>query len=42
MSVTLTRFGMLVICKVSMLLPRASGFLIELCQEVVVKGFNKG
>ena len=35
------RFGTLVITRSSMLLPRV-GFFIELCQEVVVKGFNKG
>ena len=41
MSVTLTRFGTLVITRSNMLLPQV-GFLYELCQEVVVKGSNKG
>ena len=41
MSVTLTRFGTLVITRSSMLLPQV-GFFIESCQEVVVKDFNKG
>ena len=41
MLVTLTRFGMLVITRSSMLLPRV-GFLLSCAgQEVVVKGFNK-
>ena len=41
-SVTLTRFGTIVITRSSMLLPHTSAFFIELCQEVVVMGFNKG
>ena len=42
MSVTLTRFGTLVITRSSMLLPRVGFLLSFACQEVVVKGFNKG
>ena len=42
MSVTLTRFGTLVIIRSSMLLPRVGFFFIKFaCQEVVVKVFNK-
>ena len=41
-SVTLTRFGTLVISRSSMLLPRVDFLLRCVYQEVVVKGFNKG
>ena len=40
-SVTLTRFGTIVITRSSMLLPRVGFSLSCACQEVVVKGFNK-
>ena len=42
MLVTLTRFGTLVITRSSMLMPRVGFLLSCVCQEVVVKGFNKG
>ena len=41
-SVTLTRFGTLMITRSSMLLPRVVFLLSCACQEVVVKGINKG
>ena len=40
-SVTLARFGTLVITRSSMLFPRVAFLLSCPCQEVVVKGFNK-
>ena len=42
MSVILTRFCTLVITRSTMLLPRGGFLLSCACQEVVVKGFNKG
>ena len=40
-SVTMTRFGTLVITRSSMLLPRVGFLLSCACQEVVVKDFNE-
>ena len=42
LSVTLTLYGTLVITRPSTLFPRVGFVLSCECQEVVVKGFNKG